>query len=270
MNTRTSKILIFCLISILLTGCFRRAVKIEPKITPLSDYQSNDGKISIKIQGGKKPYSILWSNNKSDTLLTGLKAGFYFVSVTDARGKTFVDTFEVTQPAWPICVDFEGNNYKTAIIDSQIWMVENLRVSVNKAGKPISYFQNSDTAKPNIQSGYLYTWKTAMDSMTNEGVQGICPDGWHLPTDKEWSALTKVLDDITDRKVDTIVNPFNLVYTGFYNQSLQNVGTSASFWSSTQAHDNAWKRYFHKKLSKSFRYHEVQTNAISVRCIKDK
>lgn len=269
MKTKTNYFIILCLISIMLTGCYRRTMKIEPKITPLTDYQSADGKIAIKINGGKLPYNILWSNNQSDTVISGLEAGFYFVSVTDSRGKTLIDTFEVTQPAWPLCVDIEGNSYKTSVIENQVWMIENLKVKSNKEGKPIQYFEPKDTSGANNNLGYLYNWETAMDSAPDEGAQGICPDGWHLPTDKEWQVLTNVLDSISDHKIDSVNNPFNLVYAGFYNQSFQNTGLSASFWSSTKAHDNAWKRYFHRKLSKPFRYHEVQTNAISVRCIKN-
>jgi hypothetical protein len=270
MKTKLPILLLLCATFFFLTGCYRKPVKINPRITPLSDYMSNDGKISIKIEGGKRPYSIMWSNNKTDTLITDLASGFYFISITDARGKTTVDTFEVTGPKWPVCVDIEGNSYKTAVIDTQTWMIENLRVTTNKAGKTIESFVSSDSASPAVNLGRLYSWETAMDSSIEGGSQGICPDGWHIPTDKEWSALSNFIENSPDRRIDTIINPLNLVYAGFYNGSLQNVGLSASFWTSTKANDNAWKRYFHKNLSKSFRYHEKQTNAISVRCVKNK
>ena len=105
------------------------------------------------------------------------------------------------------------------------------------------------------------------DSLSKEA-QGICPDGWHVPSDDEWTLL---IDNIStsENEIPNIKDALDLSYGGFYNNSYNGLNNSVSFWTSTQTNDNAWKRYFNKSLSKAFRYHEKKSNAISVRCIKN-
>ncbi len=102
--------------------------------------------------------------------------------------------------------DRDGNTYALVTIGSQTWMAENLRyegnipLSVgNQASETVAYryYPNGDEANVNIY-GYLYNWPAAMnganDSESNpSGVQGICPDGWHLPSKSEWEQLEVAL-----------------------------------------------------------------------------
>ena len=232
-------------------------------MTPLSDYGSNDGSIAITISGGKEPYAIRWSNNQAVAEISNLAAGIYIVNVTDAKGRVGADTIEVTGPDCPVCIDNEGNNYKTTLVNGKAWMTENLRATINSNGDEVKYFQNPEAP----EQGLLYTWDAAMDGSTDEGAQGLCPDGWHIPTHAELTDLSVAL--CNDSVVENLINPFNLVYAGFYNGDFQNVGNSASLWSSSKAHDNIWKLYYHKNLKKAFIYYEKPQNAISVRCVKD-
>jgi len=55
------------------------------------------------------------------------------------------------------------------------------------------YCYNDDTANCSIYGG-LYQWNEAMNYSQTPGAQGICPDGWHIPTDEEWCTLTTYLD----------------------------------------------------------------------------
>ncbi len=90
--------------------------------------------------------------------------------------------------------DIDGNEYVTVIIGNQEWMAENLRVTRDADGNNISRrcYDNSPT---NCELyGGLYTWNTVMNdehfSWSNpSGVQGICPDGWHVPSILEWLQL---------------------------------------------------------------------------------
>jgi len=247
----------------IIASCNRQPIQIEANVTPLSDYQSNDGSIAITITGGKAPYEVRWSDNQTTSEISNLAAGEYIVAVTDARGYLKLDTIEVEGPSCPVCIDNEGNSYKTTIVGGRTWMAENLRATTNSNGDNIKFFQNPDS----IELGFLYTWEAAMDSSSDEGAQGLCPDGWHIPTNKELTDLSVALSN--DSVVENLINPFNLVFAGFYNGEFQNAGNSASFWSSSKSHDNVWKLYYHKSLKKPFIYYEKPQNAISIRCVKD-
>lgn len=102
--------------------------------------------------------------------------------------------------------DYDGNSYNTIQLGSQCWMKENLKTTHYADGTSIAlgnstssttayrYYPDNDSA--NVSSyGYLYNWKAVMNesssSETNPSfVQGICPNGWHMPSDAEWSLLT--------------------------------------------------------------------------------
>jgi len=107
--------------------------------------------------------------------------------------------------------DIDGNVYMTVKIGDQIWMAENLRATHYSDGSAIPYVEDqsewssldyNDKAycwQENLSSngneyGALYTWTTAMNSEASSNtipsnVQGVCPDGWHLPSDEEWLVL---------------------------------------------------------------------------------
>ncbi len=247
----------------LFTDCKREPLATNPQITNLSDYKSNDGQVSLRISGGKQPYSVKWADGNTDSIRTSLKAGTYYVTITDAKDNKFIDTISIKEPLYPVCVDNEGNSYITGIIGSQVWMIENLRTTKNDKGEELKHVKPSEDIE---QYGLLYDWETAMANETDEGVQGICPDGWHIPTNEEW---TELIDYVKTNDLD-ITNVFNLQYGGFSNNGVNNVGESASYWSSTKTHDNVWKQYFHKNLTKPFKYYEKPKNAISVRCVRNK
>ena len=92
---------------------------------------------------------------------------------------------------------------------------------------------------------------------------------------RDWGANESALQaysliwDVLDKEIPNIKNALNLAYAGFYNNGFNNLDASVSFWTSTEANDNAMKLYFHKSLSKAFSYHEKKSNAISVRCVKN-
>lgn len=90
--------------------------------------------------------------------------------------------------------DIDGNVYPIIFIGDQIWMGENLRTTKDAAGNTITRnCYNNDVANCNIYGG-LYEWTTIMNGAASSvanpsGVQGICPDGWHVPSEAEWAQL---------------------------------------------------------------------------------
>ena len=106
--------------------------------------------------------------------------------------------------------DINGNQYGTVLIGEQCWMAQNLKATKFADGTsiPLGSSSSSNTTAyryyPNGSSsnvstyGYLYNWPAAMhgassSSANPSGVQGICPAGWHLPSNAEWTQLTDYL-----------------------------------------------------------------------------
>ena len=102
----------------------------------------------------------------------------------------------------PDITDIEGNTYKTVTIGNQQWMAENLKVTKFNNGDDIQfeifngytltkwYYYNNDAAN-NTKYGKLYSWFHIDQGMN--GFSNICPTGWHVPTDAEWTVLTDYL-----------------------------------------------------------------------------
>lgn len=100
--------------------------------------------------------------------------------------------------------DYDGNVYKTVTIGDQCWMRENLRTTHFADGTAIvassGYYNNSpcysnpyaDLSQAQTY-GYLYNrsaaWNNSSSSSGDSPMQGICPNGWHLPSDEEFSQL---------------------------------------------------------------------------------
>lgn len=89
-----------------------------------------------------------------------------------------------------------GETYDIVAIGDQCWMAENLNyddgcgtetwIDNTDVGWCGCYQDNSDNCET---YGLLYQWSAAMNGSTTEGDQGICPEGWHLPTDDDWKQL---------------------------------------------------------------------------------
>jgi uncharacterized protein (TIGR02145 family) len=96
-------------------------------------------------------------------------------------------------------VDYEGQLYNTVQIFSQCWIKENLNVGLRITGgmtdngiiEKYCYDNDPDNC---AEFGGLYQWDEMMQYSFQEGGQGICPPGWHIPTDPEWKVLEGSVD----------------------------------------------------------------------------
>ena len=206
------------------------------------------------------------------------------------------------------CGDFtyEGQTYSTVIIGSQCWMAENLNVGTmidslddqTDNGTIEKYCYRNETDSCDIYGG-LYQWDEVMQYVSTEGAQGICPAGWHIPTDDEWKILEGYVDSqygIGDPEWDnTIWRGFDAgeklkSTSGWYSSGngsddygfaalpggrrysygyFYYVEKRAYFWSSTEDGTNAWSRFLHYNYDEVRRYGYGQANGLSVRCLKD-
>jgi len=113
--------------------------------------------------------------------------------------------------------DIDGNFYNTVKIGNQVWMAENLKTTKFANGTAIplvntnstwdaltatskAYCWYNDDIANKATYGALYTWAAAMNGAASvianpSGVQGVCPTGWHLPSDAEWTQMENYLAD---------------------------------------------------------------------------
>jgi uncharacterized protein (TIGR02145 family) len=215
------------------------------------------------------------------------------------------------------CVDVDGNRYKTVQIGSQEWMEENLKVTHYPDGSSIPLITNNNTwskLKDNntddaycyynnnssSEYGALYTYAAALKA---------CPEGWHLPSDAEWSELEKYLanngynyDGTTDGDRDKIAKamatdsgwnlssrigavgnsdyPSKRNSSGFsglpggirssYDGTFGTAGYYGYWWSVTEnSGTNAYYRYLYYDSANVSRYHSYKSSGFNVRCVRD-
>jgi uncharacterized protein (TIGR02145 family) len=113
--------------------------------------------------------------------------------------------------------DIDGNVYNTVTIGTQVWMAENLKTTHYSNGTAIAlvntnstwdaltatskaYCWYNDDIANKATYGALYTWAAAMNGAASvtanpSGIQGVCPTGWHLPSDAEWNQMENYLAD---------------------------------------------------------------------------
>lgn len=111
------------------------------------------------------------------------------------------------EPLVETVTDIDGNVYRTVTIGDQVWMAENLRVTRYRNGDPISQINNDQywsistegsfcSPSGDLQSvseyGRLYNGYAITDS------RGLAPEGWHVPTDTEWSTLVDIAGGETE------------------------------------------------------------------------
>ena len=197
--------------------------------------------------------------------------------------------------------DSEENLYGTIRIGEQCWMQENLNIGTRIDGANNQtdnstiekYCHSDDPANCDIYGG-LYQWDEMMQYETQEGTQGICPVGWHIPSDDEWKTLEMHLGmsqaqadgtswrgtDEGDKLktagdcfggVNCGVSNFEGLLAGYRNASgsFHNLGSLANLWSSSESGSNAWRRSLGSGNSTVYRTTHSQAYGFSVRCVKD-
>jgi uncharacterized protein (TIGR02145 family) len=155
-------------------------------------------------------------------------------------------------------VDYAGKTYNTVQIGSQCWLKENLDVGTMVNGGQGQYkngliekFCYNDDANNCAIYGGLYTWNEAMQYVTNEGAQGICPNGWHIPTVAEYQAFAtalshdgnaiKAIGEGSGGGAGTNTSGFGALLTGgksYNSSSFTSLGDWGGYWASHPG--NCW------------------------------
>jgi len=252
------------------------------------------------LASGTKYYVRAYATNSTGTLYGN------HVSFMTAWGNTQIS-------------DYDGNSYSTVQIGEQIWMAENLKTTHYSDGTPLVdgtgvteisgdyttryWFVYGDNPDNKSAYGLLYTWAAVMNeapgSNTNpSGVQGVCPTGWHVPSDEEWMQLEIFIGmdeseagnegwrgtDEGGKLKETGYTNWNSPNTGATNKSgftalpaghrtntnmYTNFNSGTCFWSSADIGYQAWARLLYYNVATIFRNDYAKNFGLSVRCIKD-
>jgi uncharacterized protein (TIGR02145 family) len=194
----------------------------------------------------------------------------------------------------------DGRTYKWEKIGTQVWMAQNLDYMPSSGN---SWCYNGSTANCTTY-GRLYDWATAMgistkyDSTTytsiwsgsNVNHQGICPSGWHVPSDAEWTKLTdttlisstagtKLKANSSLWSTNTGTNDFGFTIlpagyveggSSYVSGSFFDIGSYAFFWSTSEdVASSAWIREFDRSYAGVHRYSDSKSRGFSLRCLKD-
>jgi uncharacterized protein (TIGR02145 family) len=291
---------------------------------------TSDGGASVTVRG------VCWSTSTNPTItdsktsdgtgtgifvsnLSGLVSNTtYYIRAyaTNSMGTAYGDQQTFTSD--PLTVtDVDGNTYNVIRIGTQLWMKENLKTTKYRNGDIIGTTASplldiSSESTPEYQWAYdgnesnvsiygrLYTWFATTD------IRNVCPTGWHVPSDNEWTTLTAYLSNaglgfggniseiaksmastslwISDPTPGSIGNdPLSnnasgfdafpsgarVTYTGGLEYSM--MGTSCAWWASTELDSSlAWQRILQVNNSEIIKsYYGTKKIGVSVRCIKD-
>lgn len=230
--------------------------------------------------------------------LTGLTSntGYYLRAyATNSQGVSYGNELSFTTA--PLTVtDIEGNSYHTVTIGSQVWLAENLKTTkyndntsiplvtgnsewVYLSSPGYSWYSNDISNKDTY--GALYNWYTV-----NTGK--LCPEGWHVPSDTDWTALTTFLGGISAaggklKEAGTAhwISPntgatnetgFTAVPGGARDATgpFFGLGYSCNWWSATENNvTNVWYRSLRNTNTDLVRNSNLRIFGYYVRCLRD-
>jgi len=190
----------------------------------------------------------------------------------------------------------DGQTYRTAMIGPQVWMAQNLNVKVAGKDSGWAYNNSPDSAR---KYGRLYSWASAMglddscntkacSTMVKSPQQGLCPVGWHVPSEAEWTRLTdttlntSTAGRVLRSRMGWIYNDNGTDSVGFralpaggrdsgdyFNRAGGTFSSIGSWWSSEEhVAGYAWNHIIdHAAFVHLFSY--VKAYGLSLRCRKD-
>lgn len=266
-----------------------------------SKSKSSDSGKGVKSSSSGKSSSV---SSSSEVRSSSSKPSSFSVgddrSVYDAQNNTLTDYRD-------------GQVYRTVSIGTQTWMAQNLNYAYT--GVPFYYEDENITSDSTswcydndpancTKYGRLYTWAAAMDSvgtwstngkgcgdgktcMPTYPVRGICPEGWHLPTQAEWNALFNAVGGklTAGKKLKFTSGWYNngngkdayafsalpAGYRAYYDGGYKDEGGNANFWSSIEnGNDWAYLMYLGYDLGNADLVdNHLKSLGYSVRCLKD-
>ena len=276
---------------------------------------NNGGRAITGYTVTSNPATSAVTGTTSPINVTGLTNGTAYtftVIATNELGNSVASSVSTAVIPYLNCgtiSDIDGNSYNTVLIGTQCWTKENLKVTKYNDGTNIPDVTNSaswgalTTGAGTVYEvsgtpesgyvgnyGYLYNWYAATD------VKKICPTGWHIPTDGEWTSLIQFIDPAANASVTgtqsttassklkstsllwNIGSPgtdnygFSALPGGYRSDSgsFFEIRNYAYFWTASQFSSNiAWYRHLNIYGSNVSRLYAGKSVGASVRCLKD-
>jgi len=239
------------------------------------------------------------SNTEVNATVSGLTIGniYHFrIKAENSLGTTFTEDISFTP--LHVVADIDGNTYQIIEIGTQTWMKENLKVTRYNDGSQIPEVTDYSSWSILTEPGYCY-YDNYVPNMKIYGAMynwyavntgKLCPDGWHVPSDVEWTTITDYLGGVSsagarlkesgtfhwhfpnaDATNESNFTALPAGYRSWSDGAYFSTGDNGSWWSSTDNNGSAaWSRAITlygttdvRVISNDYRY------AISVRCMKN-
>lgn len=294
----------------------------------------------VLIDGGTLQHCVVrWCDAVNDNTADA-KGGGVFVKndgqvlncvITECRadngsalaGEDGVVTNNTITRNWPAncgtVEDYDGNLYHTVVIGDQCWTRENMRTTHYADGTVIPrntsgniyaspyYYYGYDSDELLVDYGFLYNWAAVMNGASStdavpSGVQGVCPNGWHVPSNAEWDVMLNFVKSFPRYRCNNGSNDiakalasrlhwnsssttcevgnnqstnnatlFSIMPTGFFlgNNRVYDVGYCSFLSSTTLNGSRVRTKYWNQYNSDVQTSDRETTEGYSVRCIKD-
>ena len=271
---------------------------------------SDDGGLSITSRG------VCWNKTGNPTLAncddyttdgSGLDSYISYLTDLDENTLYYVTAYATNEvgtgygniesfttlepPCGELTVNYGGQIYNTVLIGNQCWFKENLNIGTRiddvneQTDNSIieKYCYGNDELNCDEYGG-LYQWDEMMQYTTTQGTQGICPDGWHLPTDDEWTSLVNYAGGSSNAgyKLKSISGWYNngngsdeygfdaLPCGGSWYAVFNGLTQHANFWlSDEQGYSLALLKSLYYYSDEVLHYGNDKGCGLSVRCVKD-
>jgi len=229
-------------------------------------------------------YCLKSSSNNNYINYASNGTTFFTLAATNTNGTSYT----VTDNLAPKVATLDPTNWLT--IGTQTWAKANLNVGTMVTGATtqtnnsiLEKYCYNNTESNCTANGAFYQWNEAMQYVTTNGAQGICPTGSHIPSDNDWKILEMQLgmsqaqaDATGFRGTDqgTQLKPggssgLNMPLAGYRNTdgSFIDLSSNGNLWSSSESSTSVWYHVLHSGTTTVYRNTPDKSYGFSVRCL---